>query len=72
MIHIFCKKRNATMVLRLSTIQNCTIALRMFTYGTIVDTSDEYCWLGEIPTMEVMKCFTSSMKVCFEATYLRQ
>jgi hypothetical protein len=72
MIHIFCKKRNVTVVFRLSTIQKCTITLRMFSYGIIVDTIDEYCWLGEIPTMEVMKCFISSMKVCFEATYSRQ
>jgi hypothetical protein len=71
MIHIFCKKRNVTVV-RLSTIQKCTIAFRMFTYGTTIDTIDEYCWLGEIPTIEVMKCFTSNMKVCFEATYLKQ
>jgi hypothetical protein len=51
----FIQKRNLAGILRLSSIQKCTAALRMLTYGVSRDVVDEYCRLNETAAMEAMK-----------------
>jgi hypothetical protein len=68
----FVHKRDATRLLGLSSIQKCTIVIKMLAYGVSVDYTDEYCKLNESTAFECLKRFVKAIQACFESNYLRQ
>jgi len=67
----FVRKRNAANVLGLSCFQKITAALRMLTYGTPADATDEYVRIGESTTLESLRRFVVAVVDIFEDEYLR-
>ncbi len=68
----FVHKRDATRLLSLSSIQKCTIAIKMLAYGMAVDYIDEYCKLNQSTAFECLKIFVKVIRACFESNYLKQ
>ena len=68
----FCQKIDVAGRLGLSTLQKCTAALKMLTYGLPADACNEYCRFDESTTSECLKRFVLAIWGCFEATYLKQ
>jgi hypothetical protein len=55
-----------------TTIQKVTAAVRMLAYGGPADQLDEYIWMGESTTLEIVNQFTCTIVAIYGATYLRQ
>jgi hypothetical protein len=55
----------------LSTIQKCTIALRMLAYGVAMDATDEYYHLTKTTTIEYLKHLVIVICAIFQCEYLR-
>jgi hypothetical protein len=68
----FVQKRDACGLWGLSSIQKCTVALRMLAYGVIADATDKYCRIGESIAMESMKRFCKAIRAEFGDHHLRQ
>ncbi|CAK8577217.1 unnamed protein product [Lathyrus sativus] len=56
----------------LSSLQKCTVAIRMLAYGSPVDVVDEYVRIGESTSTECLQSFVKGVNVVFEAEYLRK
>ncbi len=50
----FVQKKNACGVVKLSSIQKCTCAMRMLAYGQATNAYDEYCKIGENTTFKCL------------------
>lgn len=67
----FVQKRNAAGTLGLATLQKTTVAIRMLSYGSSADSTDEYVRIGESTAMESLKRFCVAVDEVFGAEYLR-
>ncbi|XP_010507587.1 PREDICTED: uncharacterized protein LOC104784230 [Camelina sativa] len=68
----FQQRRDATGRLGLSTLQKCTAAIRMMTYGSAADAFDEYLRLSETVALSCLDNFTDSVVNLFGDEYLRR
>jgi hypothetical protein len=67
----FKLKRDAVGVLGFSTIQKCTVALRMLAYGIPGDTQDDYLCMAESTAIQCMYKFCRAIVAVFGDVYLR-
>ncbi|XP_075640517.1 uncharacterized protein LOC142612290 [Castanea sativa] len=67
----FVRKRNATGVLGLSSLQKMTAALRMLAYGVAADFTNEYVRIGESTAIESLKKFVEAIVDIYSTEYLR-
>ncbi len=65
----FVHKKDAIGLLSLSSIQKCTIAIKMLAYNVVVDYIDEYCRLNESTTLECLKIFVKAIRTFFESIF---
>jgi hypothetical protein len=63
----FIQKRDACGVVRLSSIQKCTCAMRMLTYGQVVDACNAYNIIGKNTTFEYLWRFVRAFKEVVES-----
>ena len=68
----FVQKTDACSLLGLSSRQNMTATLRIYSLGVCVNTMDVYCRTSESTAMEYMKRFCSTIRYEFGEHYLRQ
>jgi hypothetical protein len=68
----FVQRPDATGRMGLSSLQNCTVAIRMLAYGVAADATDEYVRLGASTANEALRRFCIAIQGCFETTFLRQ
>jgi hypothetical protein len=61
----FIQRRDGVGRLGLSSLQKCTVALRMLAYGVVADAIDEYCKMGESTAIEAMKRFIVAIRGSF-------
>ncbi|XP_019087471.1 PREDICTED: uncharacterized protein LOC109124948 [Camelina sativa] len=64
-IPFFQQRRDATGRLELSTLQNCTAAIRMMAYGTAADACDEYLRIAETTSFSCLDHFVDAIINCF-------
>ena len=67
----FIQKTDAVGVLGLSSLQKITAAYRIFAYGTLADSVDEYIRIGESTTIESLRRFVKDVIAMFGNHYLR-
>ena len=67
----FVQRRDGLGKLGLSSLQKLTAALRMLTYGSPADSTDEYIKIGESTTLECLKRFCRAIVEVFGGHYLR-
>lgn len=67
----FVQRRDGLGRLGLSSLQKCTPPLRMLAYGVAVDSTDEYCGLGESTAHDGMERFVHVICSCFQEEFLR-
>lgn len=70
-VDYFKLKRDAVGELGFSTIQKCTVTLRMLAYGIAWDTQDDYLRMAECTTIDCMYRFYREIVAVFRKTYLR-
>jgi hypothetical protein len=69
-IDYFKLKRDAVGELGFSTIQTCTVALRMLAYGIAGDARDDYLRMAESTAIDCMYRFCMAIVAVFGKTYL--
>ena len=57
----FEERANYARKVGLSTLQNCTAAIRMLGYGFAADSVDEYCRIAESTALEILKRFSRAI-----------
>ena len=67
----FIQKTDAVGVLGLSSLQKITAAYRIFAYGTLADSVDEYIRIGESTAIESLRRFVKDVIAMFGNHYLR-
>uniref|UniRef100_A0A336MR40 CSON005106 protein n=1 Tax=Culicoides sonorensis TaxID=179676 RepID=A0A336MR40_CULSO len=67
----FKVKFNCTGKRGLSSIQKCTVALRLLAYGNAADSIDEYVKVGESTALEILRKFCSGMISVYGSWFLR-
>jgi hypothetical protein len=66
----FVQHRDACGRMGLSTIQKCTIALKMLSYDVTIDATNDYYCLAETTTTKCLKHFARAICAIFEHEYL--
>ncbi|XP_057771009.1 uncharacterized protein LOC130990792 [Salvia miltiorrhiza] len=65
-------RRDATGRVGLASLQKCTGAMRVLTYGTSSDVVDEYLRMSSSSTRDALVHFVEGVISCFGGTYLRR
>jgi hypothetical protein len=65
-----CKKDYTGMV-GFSSLQKCTVAMRLLTYGALGDTADDYLHMAESSALDCLYKFCKAVVVVFGPTYLK-
>ena len=68
----FVQKRDAFDRLGLSSLQKCTIAVRMLAYRLPTNACNEYVCICETTPLMAMRHWVTTIRGCFKDTYLRQ
>jgi hypothetical protein len=68
----FVQRPDAAGRMGLSSLQNCTAALRILAYGIATDATNEYVWLGTSMADKALCRFCGAIWDCFESTFLWQ
>ena len=67
----FVQKRNAANILRLSSLQKMSAAIRILAYGVSADFMDEYLRIGVTTVIKSLKKFVKAVVSIFSEEYLR-
>ncbi|XP_055590338.1 uncharacterized protein LOC129752840 [Uranotaenia lowii] len=67
----FQQRSDAAHKLGLSTMQKCTVALRMLAYGASADSLDENLRVGKSTSLEILRKFCEGITELFASEYLR-
>lgn len=67
----FKQRPDATGLKGFTTLQKCTVAMRLIAYGTSADSIDEYGRIGASTALEFLKKFAKGVVECFKDEFLR-